>query len=77
MAYAENNSNFSNLIPLWDRLFGPLCQGPEGQFRVDPPEFASPNCQRLDKLLTQPLLVNAVPVRWPAAPTAAANNEGA
>jgi sterol desaturase/sphingolipid hydroxylase (fatty acid hydroxylase superfamily) len=65
LAYAENNSNFGNLIPLWDGLFGTLRQQPEGELQVGLPEFASPDCQRLDKLLIQPLLVNAVPPPGP------------
>jgi sterol desaturase/sphingolipid hydroxylase (fatty acid hydroxylase superfamily) len=55
--YAENNSNFGNLIPLWDRLFGTLRQEPEGEFQVGLPEFSGPDFQRLDKLLIQPLKV--------------------
>ena len=61
VAYAENNSNFGNLIPLWDRLFGTLRRQPEGEFHVGLAAFAAPACQRLDKLLIQPLLINAAP----------------
>jgi sterol desaturase/sphingolipid hydroxylase (fatty acid hydroxylase superfamily) len=61
MAYAENNSNFGNFVPLWDGLFGTLRRQPEGEFQVGLPEFAGPDCQRLDRLLIQPLLVNAAP----------------
>ena len=57
MAYAENNSNFGNLIPLWDRLFGTLRQEPEGEFQVGLPEFSGAGFQRLDKLLIQPFKV--------------------
>ena len=55
--YAENNSNFGNLIPLWDRLFGTLRQEPEGEFRVGLPEFTGADFQRLDQLLIQPVKV--------------------
>ena len=55
--YAENNSNFGNLIPLWDRLFGTLRTQPEGEFKVGLPEFTDPKFQRLDKLLIQPFKV--------------------
>ena len=57
MAYAENNSNFGNLIPLWDWLFGTLRQTPQGEFQIGLYEFASADFQRLDKLLIQPLRV--------------------
>lgn len=57
ITYAENNSNFGNLIPLWDRLFGTLRQQPEGEFQVGLPEFSGADFQRLDKLLIQPLRV--------------------
>lgn len=60
-AYAENNSNFGNLIPLWDRLFGTLRWQPEGELHVGLAEFTGADCQRLDKLLIQPLLVRPVP----------------
>ncbi|MEO8302115.1 MAG: sterol desaturase family protein [Rhizomicrobium sp.] len=56
-AYAENNSNFGNLIPLWDKLFGTLRTEPEGEFQVGLPEFSGADFQRLDKLLMQPLKV--------------------
>jgi len=55
--YAENNSNFGNLVPLWDYLFGTLRHQPEGDFRVGLPDFPGTDFQRLDKLLIQPLLV--------------------
>jgi sterol desaturase/sphingolipid hydroxylase (fatty acid hydroxylase superfamily) len=57
MAYAENNSNFGNLIPLWDRLFGTLRRQPEGEFKIGLPEFPGADFQRLDRLLMQPLKV--------------------
>jgi len=57
VAYAENNSNFGNLVPLWDRLFGTLRQEPEGRFQVGLSEFAGPQFQRLDKLLIQPFKI--------------------
>lgn len=55
--YTENNSNFGNLIPLWDRLFGTLREIPEGEFKVGLVEFSDAGFQRLDKVLIQPLLV--------------------
>jgi sterol desaturase/sphingolipid hydroxylase (fatty acid hydroxylase superfamily) len=57
MAYAENNSNYGNLIPLWDRLFGTLRQEAEGELRIGLPEFPGAEFQRLDKLLIQPIKV--------------------
>lgn len=57
--HAENNSNFGNLIPLWDRLFGTLRQKAEGELRIGLSEFASTDFQRFDKLLIQPLLVGS------------------
>jgi sterol desaturase/sphingolipid hydroxylase (fatty acid hydroxylase superfamily) len=55
--YAENNSNFGNLVPLWDHLFGTLRHKPEGDFRVGLSDFPGADFQRLDRLLIQPLLV--------------------
>jgi len=57
MVYVENNSNFGNLVPLWDRLFDTLRHSPEGEFKVGLPEFPGANFQRLDQLLIQPLYV--------------------
>ncbi len=57
MAYAENNSNFGNSVPLWDWLFATLRLAPEGEFKVGLAEFSGAKFQRLDKLLIQPLLV--------------------
>jgi sterol desaturase/sphingolipid hydroxylase (fatty acid hydroxylase superfamily) len=57
MRYAENNSNFGNLLPLWDRLFGTLREQPEGELLVGLVEFSSSDFQRLDKLLIQPFKV--------------------
>jgi len=65
--YAENNSNFGNLSPLWDRLFGTLREAPKGEFKAGLTEFSDASFQRLDQLLIQPLLVNAVPPPRPAA----------
>ncbi|HKU63455.1 MAG TPA: sterol desaturase family protein [Rhizomicrobium sp.] len=59
--YAENNSNFGNLVPLWDRLFGTLRKEPEDEFQVGLPEFTGADFQRLDKLLIQPLRITAAP----------------
>jgi sterol desaturase/sphingolipid hydroxylase (fatty acid hydroxylase superfamily) len=61
MSYAENNSNFGNLVPFWDRLFGTLRKEPEGEFQVGLPEFSGPDFQRLDKLLIQPVRVKVTP----------------
>jgi sterol desaturase/sphingolipid hydroxylase (fatty acid hydroxylase superfamily) len=61
MAYAENNSNFGNLMPLWDWLFGTLRHAPEGEFKVGLAEFSGAHFQRFDRLLIQPFAV--VPVR--------------
>ncbi len=61
MAYAENNSNFGNLVPLWDRLFATLRRNPEGEFKVGLAEFSGANSQRFDQLLIQPLVVAPVP----------------
>jgi sterol desaturase/sphingolipid hydroxylase (fatty acid hydroxylase superfamily) len=66
--YAENNSNFGNFVPLWDVLFGTLRRQPEGEFRVGLAEFAGSGCQRLDRLLIQPLLVRPVPRTAPRTP---------
>jgi sterol desaturase/sphingolipid hydroxylase (fatty acid hydroxylase superfamily) len=60
-AYHENNSNFGNLIPLWDRLFGTLRQEPDAGFQVGLAEFPGPAAQRLDQLLIQPVLVSVTP----------------
>lgn len=59
--YAENNSNFGNFIPLWDRLFGTLRKEPEGEFQTGLPEFSGADFQRLDKLLIQPVKVVGSP----------------
>jgi sterol desaturase/sphingolipid hydroxylase (fatty acid hydroxylase superfamily) len=57
MAFDENNSNFSNLLTIWDRLFGTLRILSRDQFRLGLPEFATAKFQRLDKLLATPWLV--------------------
>jgi len=54
---AENNSNFGNLVPYWDRLFGTLRETPQGELKVGLPEFPGAQFQRLDRLLIQPLKV--------------------
>jgi sterol desaturase/sphingolipid hydroxylase (fatty acid hydroxylase superfamily) len=56
--YAENNSNFGNLLPLWDRLFDTLRKEPEGAFQAGLPEFSGADFQRLDRLLIQPVKVS-------------------
>jgi sterol desaturase/sphingolipid hydroxylase (fatty acid hydroxylase superfamily) len=60
-AYAENNSNFGNLIPVWDRAFGTLSLRPESDLHIGLPEFVDVKFQRLDMMLTQPLLVAVEP----------------
>lgn len=57
MDYGENNSNFGNLVPWWDWLFGTLRLAPEGEFQVGLAEFSGAHFQRFDRLLIQPLLV--------------------
>jgi sterol desaturase/sphingolipid hydroxylase (fatty acid hydroxylase superfamily) len=72
-AYHESNSNFGNLIPLWDRLFGTLRLEPDAGFRIGLAEFQGPGPQRLDRLLIQPLRVTiapAAPQRSAAKPSA-------
>jgi len=60
--YAENNSNFGDLVPLWDHLFSTLRLNFEGEYKVGLSEFSDANSQRLDKLLIQPFLVVVAPV---------------
>jgi sterol desaturase/sphingolipid hydroxylase (fatty acid hydroxylase superfamily) len=64
-AFEENNSNFSDLFPLWDRLFGTLRQRPQGELKLGLPEFADVKFQRLDQMLMLPLLISGVPVTHP------------
>jgi sterol desaturase/sphingolipid hydroxylase (fatty acid hydroxylase superfamily) len=59
--YDENNSNFSNLLTIWDRLFGTLRPDARVPLRVGLTEFASIKFQRLDRMLALPWLV--APVR--------------
>jgi sterol desaturase/sphingolipid hydroxylase (fatty acid hydroxylase superfamily) len=61
IVFVENNSNFGNLVPLWDRMFGTLRLRPEADFKVGLPEFPDANFQRLDRLLIQPLHVVIAP----------------
>jgi sterol desaturase/sphingolipid hydroxylase (fatty acid hydroxylase superfamily) len=56
-AYDENNSNFSNFLTIWDRLFGTLRAEPRAALRIGLAEFASDRFQRLDKMLVLPWLV--------------------
>jgi sterol desaturase/sphingolipid hydroxylase (fatty acid hydroxylase superfamily) len=60
--YAENNSNFGNLIPLWDRAFGTLSPRLESELHIGLPGFIDSRFQRLDMMLAQPLLVTIAPM---------------
>jgi sterol desaturase/sphingolipid hydroxylase (fatty acid hydroxylase superfamily) len=60
VVYAENNSNFGNLVSLWDWLFATFRSHPTGALRVGLPEFG-PASQSLGKLLLQPLSVAIAP----------------
>jgi sterol desaturase/sphingolipid hydroxylase (fatty acid hydroxylase superfamily) len=57
MAFDENNSNFSSLLIVWDRVFGTLRLRSHEQFRLGLAEFAAAESQRLDRLLATPWLV--------------------
>ena len=57
VAYDENNSNFSNFLTIWDRMFGTLRSEPLAPLRVGLPEFSSDKFQRLDKMIVLPWLV--------------------
>jgi sterol desaturase/sphingolipid hydroxylase (fatty acid hydroxylase superfamily) len=61
-AFDENNSNFSDTFPIWDRLFGTLCLRSRGELKLGLPEFAELKFQRLDQMLMLPLLITGVPV---------------
>jgi sterol desaturase/sphingolipid hydroxylase (fatty acid hydroxylase superfamily) len=58
MAFDENNSNFSNFLTLWDRLFGTLRVRTSSPLRLGLAEFAGAKFQRLDKILMTPWLVS-------------------
>jgi sterol desaturase/sphingolipid hydroxylase (fatty acid hydroxylase superfamily) len=53
----ENNSNFSNVFSIWDRIFGTIRMRSSGELRVGLTEFASLEFQRLNNMLMFPLLV--------------------
>ena len=61
-AFDENNSNFSETFPIWDRLFGTLRLRPRGKLQLGLPEFAEMKFQRLDQMLILPLLITGLPV---------------
>jgi sterol desaturase/sphingolipid hydroxylase (fatty acid hydroxylase superfamily) len=60
VAYDENNSNFSNLLTIWDRMFGTLRPEARATLRVGLADFASDKFQRLDRMLVLPWLVTPV-----------------
>jgi sterol desaturase/sphingolipid hydroxylase (fatty acid hydroxylase superfamily) len=61
-AFDENNSNFSDTFPLWDRLFGTLRFRPAGELQFGLPEFAEVKFQRLDRMLLLPILITGLPL---------------
>ena len=65
VAYDENNSNFSNLLTIWDRLFGTERRAPRGELRLGLEEFPGAGFQRLDKMMLLPLLIAGPPPRTP------------
>ena len=60
VAYDENNSNFSNFLTIWDRMFGTLRTEPLSPLRVGLTEFGSDKFQRLDRMIALPWLVTRV-----------------
>lgn len=53
----EMNSNYSNILTLWDRLFGTATEQPaagHSAMRIGLPGFRAPADQRLPDLLLQP-----------------------
>ena len=55
---SETNSNFSFVLPWWDRLFGTYRAQPEGgheRMRIGVYQFRAPRDFRLDRMLLQPL----------------------
>lgn len=61
IAFDENNSNFSNLFPLWDRLFGTFRPQARENLRLGLPELGSAKFQRLDKMIAAPWFTAPVP----------------
>jgi sterol desaturase/sphingolipid hydroxylase (fatty acid hydroxylase superfamily) len=69
----ETNSNFSFVLPWWDRLFGTYRAEPEGgheRMTIGVEQFRTERDFRLDRMLVQPFLddVGAYPInrRWKA-----------
>ena len=53
----ETNSNFSFVLPWWDRLFGTYRAQPEGgheRMTIGVDQFRTPRDFRLDRMLLQP-----------------------
>jgi sterol desaturase/sphingolipid hydroxylase (fatty acid hydroxylase superfamily) len=68
---AETNSNFSFVLPWWDRLFGTYRAQPEGgheRMAIGVDQFRTPRDFRLDRMLLQPFREDAGPYainrRW-------------
>jgi sterol desaturase/sphingolipid hydroxylase (fatty acid hydroxylase superfamily) len=67
----ETNSNFSFVLPWWDRLFGTYCAQPKGgheRMAIGVDQFRTPRDFRLDRMLLQPFRDDAGPYainrRW-------------
>ncbi|TMG73103.1 MAG: sterol desaturase family protein, partial [Betaproteobacteria bacterium] len=67
----ETNSNFSFVLPWWDRLFGTYRARPEGgheRMTIGVDQFRAPRDFRLDRMLLQPFRDDAGPYainrRW-------------
>jgi sterol desaturase/sphingolipid hydroxylase (fatty acid hydroxylase superfamily) len=64
--HREGNSNFSNMLSVWDRLFGTYVDQPAaGHERIafGIPEFTERKHQRLDWMLVQPFLGEPKPAK--------------
>jgi sterol desaturase/sphingolipid hydroxylase (fatty acid hydroxylase superfamily) len=64
-SFEENNSNFSDTFPVWDRMFGTLRLRSQGELKLGLPEFTDVKFQRLDRMLLLPLLIRGLPVTRP------------
>jgi len=69
----ETNSNFSFVLPWWDRLFGTYRAQPEGgheRMTIGVDQFRTERDSRLDRMLLQPFRDDAGPYainrRWKA-----------